>query len=58
MKETLNPKPHGWLSKIMAPLFGYPEYLVPHDNKDPKRDPDIDNHPMKNPDEDPKSMKF
>ena len=30
--------------KIMAP-FGYPKYKVPYYNKDPKRGPNIDNHP-------------
>ena len=36
---------NGWLSKLWS-LFGYPKYKVPYYNKDPKRDPNIDNHPM------------
>ena len=35
----------GWLSKLWS-LFGYPKYEVPYYHKDPKRDPDIDNHPL------------
>ena len=34
----------GWLSKLWS-LFGYPKYSVPYYKKDPKRDPNIDNHP-------------
>ena len=29
---------------MMVP-FGYPKYLVPYYNRDPKRDHDFDNHP-------------
>ena len=36
--------PNGWLSKLGS-LFGYPKYHVPYYNKDPKRDPNFDNHP-------------
>ena len=36
----------GWLSRLWS-LFGNPKYSVPYYNKDPKRDPNIDNHPIK-----------
>ena len=36
---------YGWLSKLW-PLFGYPKYLVPYYNRDPKRDHNFDNHPF------------
>ena len=29
---------YGWLSKLWS-LFGYPEYLVPDYNRDPKKGP-------------------
>ena len=35
----------GWLSKLWSP-FGYPKYWVPYYNKDPKKNPNIDNHPQ------------
>ena len=28
-----------------GPFFGYPKYLVPYYNRDPKRDHHFDNHP-------------
>ena len=39
-----------WLQtvvKIMVP-FGYPTYVVPYYNRDPKMDHNFDNHPISN----------
>ena len=34
-----------------GPFLGYPKYSVPYYNKDPKRDPNFDNHPYSEPPE-------
>ena len=39
--------PFGWLSKLGS-LFVYPKCKVPYYIKDPKRDPNFDNHPYEN----------
>ena len=35
---------YGWLSKLWS-FLGYPKYLGPYYNRNPKRDHNFDNHP-------------